>query len=161
METAQEYQAFSPSPKKLGGLTLLALCCLGLLGLILAGVIVIALIPVYLERHGINGPERESNIIQLIYNLPLSNTASIVSGEVPQSRYEVLQNILQQQLDNATSGSPAKKTQVKVINVIVQQPQSIEQEVKTRGTADLIYFADGMRFRKQNRDESSINHAAR
>ncbi|CAF1326725.1 unnamed protein product, partial [Didymodactylos carnosus] len=98
-------------------LPLLAVCCCGLLGLTLAGVIVIALIPLYLSRHDINGSQRESGIIQIIYNLPSSDSV-VISGQVPQSRYEMLQNMLQQQLDNATRGSRAQQTQVEVVNVV-------------------------------------------
>ncbi|CAF1213289.1 unnamed protein product [Didymodactylos carnosus] len=79
---------------RLRWLPLMVLCCLGLLGLIFAGVIVIALIPLYLQRHDINGRQRESGIIQTIYNLPASDGSLNVGGQVPQLGYEVLQNIV-------------------------------------------------------------------
>ncbi|CAF0948394.1 unnamed protein product, partial [Didymodactylos carnosus] len=116
METVHEYHAYPRPSKRLGGLPLLALCCLGLIGLISAGVIVIALIPVYLQRRDINGIQQESDVIQITYNLPLFNNSLIVSGQVPQSRYEVLHNILQEQLNNATRDSRAQQIQVEVVN---------------------------------------------
>ncbi|CAF4416978.1 unnamed protein product, partial [Didymodactylos carnosus] len=82
----------------LAGLPLLALCCLGLLGFIFAGVIVIALIPVFLQRHNINTQQRESSIIQILYNLPAFDSSLIANGQVPQSRYRVLQNIVRSKL---------------------------------------------------------------
>ncbi|CAF1467586.1 unnamed protein product, partial [Didymodactylos carnosus] len=99
-------------------------------------IIVTALIPVYLQRHGINGRQRESGIIQTIYNLPASDGLLIINGQVSQSRYGVLQNIvrsrliLQQQLDNATGASRAQQTQVKVVNVVVTQPQNIGEKLR-------------------------------
>ncbi|CAF1193620.1 unnamed protein product [Didymodactylos carnosus] len=117
----------------LAGLPLLALCCLGLLGFIFAGVIVIALIPVFLQRHNINTQQRESSIIQILYNLPAFDSSLIANGQVPQSRYR-----LQQQLDNATSGSRRQHTQVEVVNVVVRQPQNIEKKRKRRAPSQTV-----------------------
>ncbi|CAF4527698.1 unnamed protein product, partial [Didymodactylos carnosus] len=94
-----------------------------------AGVIVIGLIPVYLQKRGINSSQRESGIIQIIYNLPAFDGSLIVSGQVPQSRYEMLKNILQRQLTNATDASRVQRTQVEVVNVVVRQPQNIGKKI--------------------------------
>ncbi|CAF1167887.1 unnamed protein product [Didymodactylos carnosus] len=118
-----------PFGKGLGGLPLVTLCCLGLLGLIFAGTIVVALIPVYLQRRGINSHQQESGIIQILYNLPVYDGLLIVSVQVPQSRYEMLQNILQQQLDNATGGSRGQQIQVKVVSVAIRQAQNMGEKV--------------------------------
>ncbi|CAF1121780.1 unnamed protein product, partial [Didymodactylos carnosus] len=122
METVQRYQVLSPSTTRLRRLPVLGLCCLGLLGLLFVGVIVIA---VFSQKRDINGHQHESGIIQIIYNLPAFNESLMISGQVPQSRYEVLQNILQRQLNNATGGRRAQQIKIKVINVFVRQPQNI------------------------------------
>ncbi|CAF0809021.1 unnamed protein product [Didymodactylos carnosus] len=70
---------------KAGGVPLLALCCLGLLGLLFAGIIVIALIPLYLKRRDING-RQPTTWNGITSGLRVENAVAEMTSLVPEGK---------------------------------------------------------------------------
>ncbi|CAF1620116.1 unnamed protein product, partial [Didymodactylos carnosus] len=58
------------------GLPLLAICCLAVIGLLVAAAIVLALIPVYLPRHSVDTHRPQSGVLTMTYDLFINATTS-------------------------------------------------------------------------------------
>ncbi|CAF0943805.1 unnamed protein product [Didymodactylos carnosus] len=84
---------------------LLAICCLALVGLLAAAVIVLALIPVYLTKTGENSDlkSRESPTIVIVYSTP-ADSNSVFTGTFPSTNNAAVARQLEQQL-GLTNGS--------------------------------------------------------
>ncbi|CAF0911381.1 unnamed protein product [Didymodactylos carnosus] len=105
-----------PAPRSRNAVwPLLAICCLALVGIVVAAIIILALIPVYLPKRGENINGRESPAIVIEYSIP-ADSNSVFTGMFPSSNNDPVARQLEKQLGLA-NGSLTVKSITSVGNV--------------------------------------------